>query len=185
MQRFRSERAEKRRKQSFAPTLFDRINGLVKAYALDEAFLSSLDAFNERAREEDLTFDTVRPKPVYEFPLFSMSTQKEYRVTMAVIARVANPYLNFANSPEEILLCQLLFRHNPALPPKRLARSHFEGLLLAEVAKKHIHRLTEQMCSLEGKQDRGTADRSQLSLLQARLERLRAFVTGLEEASGR
>ncbi len=141
LQHLRSERTEKRRKQRFAPTLFDRINGLVKTYGLGAAFLSSLDAVHEQFREKDLTFDKGRPKPVYDPPLFSLSTEEEYRVTMTIITRVANPYLNFVNSPEEILFCGPLFRQNPALPPERLTRCHFEELLQAEVAKEQHSRL--------------------------------------------
>ena len=180
LQHLRSERAEKRKKQPFAPTLFDRINGLVKTYALGEAFLGSLDAFEERLREEDLTLDRVRPKRPYDPPLFSLSTEEEYRVTIAVINKAGNPYLNFVNSPDEILLCGPLFRHNPSLAPERLARFHFEALLLAEVGRKQIHHLTEQVHRLLERQEGGRADGSQLSTLQARIEGLRRVVARLE-----
>lgn len=185
LQHLRSERAERRRKQSLAPTLFDRINGLVKAYALGDTFLRNLEASAGPRWEEDLRFDRLKPKPPYEPPLFSLSTQEEYRVTMAIITRVANTYLNFVSSPDEVLLCGPLFRQNPVLPAERLARFHFEGLLLAEVAKRQIQRLTEQIHRLEGRQGLGTMDRPRLSLLQARLDGLRRFVAGLEEAGGR
>ena len=184
LQHIRSERAEKKRKQSFGPTLFDRINGLVKEHALGEMFLSSLDAFQERLREEDLTADRVRPKRAYDPPLFSLSTEEEYRVTMAIIHKVGNPYLNFVNSPDEILLCGPLFRHNPSLPPETLARFHFEALLLAELARKQLHRLTEQVHRLLERQEAGRADGSQLSSLQAQIEGLRSFVACLEEPGG-
>lgn len=133
LQHLRSERAEKRKKQRFEATLFDRINGLVKAYALGQAFLRDLEAPAHPLGDE-LRFDRIKPKTPYEPPLFSLSTEEEYRVTMAIITRVANPYLDFVNSPDEILLCGALFRQNPVLPPERLARFHFE-VLLAEAAK--------------------------------------------------
>jgi len=159
LQHLRSERAEKRKKQRFAPTLFDRINGLVKAYALGEAFLRDLEA-PAHSLEEDLRFDRVKPKAAYEPLLFSLSTQEEYRVTVAIINRVANPYLNFVSSPDEILLCDPLFRENPALPPERLARFHFEVLFLAEVAKKQLHHLTGQLGRPPGTRTPGTGDNS-------------------------
>jgi len=133
VQHIRRERAEKSKKEPFTPTLFDRINGLVKAHALGEAFLRDLEAPPHPPGEE-VEFDRIKPKAPYEPPLFSLSTEDEYRVTMAIIRRVANPYLNFASSPDEILLCEALFSRNPALPPERLARVHFE-VLLAEAAK--------------------------------------------------
>jgi hypothetical protein len=133
LQHLRSERAEKRKKQPFAATLFDRINDLVKAHALGESFLRDLEA-PPHPLGEHVGFDRIKPKTPYEPPLFSLSTEEEYRVTMGIITRVANPYLNFVSSPDEILLCEALFGRNPALPPERLARVHFE-LLLAEAAK--------------------------------------------------
>lgn len=184
MEHLRSERAGKRRRQSFTPRLFDRINGLVKEFALGETFLKSLDTFADQLREEHLAFDRVKPKRPYEPPLFSLSTEEEYRVTLAIINRAANPYLNFVSSPDEILLCESLFRHNPSLPAERLARFHFEALLMAEIAKTHLLRLTEQIGCLRGMQAPGTADGSPLFLLQARCERLRMFVARLEEAGG-
>lgn len=176
LQHLRSERAEKRRKQSLAPTLFDRINGLVKAHALDDTFLRSLEASAGPRREEDLRFDRVKPKPAYKPPLFSLSTQEEYRVTMAIINSAGNAYLDFVNSRDEILLCRLLFRHNSTLPPERLAAFHFEVLLLIEVARKEIGGLTEQVQHLLSCQKPGRPDPSEVSSLQGRIEDLHAFV---------
>lgn len=185
LQHLRGERAERKRKQSLGPTLFDRINGLVKEHALGEAFLSSLDAFEERPREEDLTADRVRPKRSYDPPLFSLSTEEEYRVTIAIINKAGNPYLNFVSSPDEILLCGPLFRHNPSLASERLARFHFEALLLADVAEKQIRCLTEQIHRLLKEQATETANDPQLAILQARMERLRRFVARLESPGRR
>ena len=184
MQHLRHERAERRRKQSFIPSPLYRVNGLVKEFALGETFLESLDTFADQPWEEKLTFDRVKPKRPYEPPLFSLSTEEEYRVTLAIINRVANPYINFVSSPDEILLCESLFRHNPSLPAERLARIHFEALLMAEIAKTHLLRLTDQIGCLRGMQAPGTADGSPLFLLQARCEGLRRFVARLEEAGG-
>lgn len=127
------ERAQKRIKQPFRRTLFDRISGLVKEYSLGESFLSSLDNFS--LPRENLKFDHVRAKEPFEPPLFSLSTEEEYRVTMAIINKVNNPYLHFVNSPDEILLSGPLFHGNPSLEPDKLARYHFETLLLDELAK--------------------------------------------------
>lgn len=129
----KSERAQKRIKQPFRRTLFDRISGLVKEYSLGESFLRSLDNFS--LLRENLKFDHVRAKEPFEPPLFSLSTEEEYRVTMAIINKVNNPYLHFVSSPDEILLSGPLFRRNPFLGPDKLARHHFETLLLDELAK--------------------------------------------------
>jgi hypothetical protein len=76
-----------------------------------------------------------KAKEPFEPPLFSLATETEYRITMAIVSKVGNPYLTFANSPDEILLCGPLFRLNPRLDPEQLSTRHFETLLLAELAK--------------------------------------------------
>ncbi len=176
------ERAQKKIKQPFRSTLFNRINSLVKKYSLGESFLKRLDnlgdcgACSERREEslapsllrlrlatafaprndagdglslraegeaisnfpgqlpgEELTFDHGRQKEHFEPSLFSLSPEEEYRVTIAIMNKVNNPYLHFVNSPDEILLCEPLFRRNPSLGPDKLARYHFETLLINEL----------------------------------------------------
>jgi len=133
LKHIKSERAQKRIKQPFRRALFDRINGLVRKYGLGESFLRRLDNFTDHLLRENLKFDRVRPKGHFEPPLFSLSTKEEYRVTMAIISKVNNPYLHFVNSPDEILLCGPLFRRNPSLGPDKLGRYHFETLLIDEL----------------------------------------------------
>jgi hypothetical protein len=115
----KSERVQKKIKQPFRRALFHRISGLVKEYALGES----------------LQLDRVRVKEHFEPPLFSLSFEEQYRVTMAIMNTVNNAYLHFVNSPDEILLCRPLFSCNPSLGPDKLARYHFETLLLQELGK--------------------------------------------------
>lgn len=135
LQDIKSERARKRGKLPFRRTLFDRINGLVKEYALGESFLRRLDEVADHFSIGSLELDRVKAKEHFEPPLFSLSTEAEYRVTMAIISKVNNPYLHFVSSPDEILLCEPLFRCNPGLGPDRLARYHFATLLRDELAR--------------------------------------------------
>lgn len=143
----KSERAQKKIKQPFRRTLFNRISGLVKEYALGESFLRSLDNFTDNVLRGSLPLNRPRAKEAFEPPLFSLSTEEQYRVTMAILEKVNNPYLYFVNSPDEILLCAPLFRRNPSLRPDKLARYHFEILLLGEL----------------GEQDAGDAEASNLN----------------------
>lgn len=105
----------------------------MKAYALGESFLRRLDHFPDHL--QGWKFDHGRVKEPFEPPLFSLLNEEEYRVTIAILNKVNNPYLHFVTSPEEILLAGPLFRLNPSLDPERLARSHFETLLRDELAK--------------------------------------------------
>ncbi|MGH7774023.1 MAG: hypothetical protein ACREQA_17505 [Candidatus Binatia bacterium] len=131
----KSDRAQKKTKQPFRSPLFERISGLVRQYALGESFLRRLDEFADHLPRGNVKFDRGKVKETFEPPLFSLSTEEEYRVTMAIMKKVNNPYLDFVNSPDEILLCGSLFRRSPSLGPDQLARYHFEILLLAELGK--------------------------------------------------
>jgi hypothetical protein len=132
LRQIRTGRAEKRRKAPFRPALYTRVSGLVRRYGLDEPFLRGLETPGELPREDDLSAIRLKRKEPDEPLLFSLSTEKEHRVTLAILTRVKNPYLQYATSPDEILVCGSLFRQNPFLPPETLASHHFETLLLAE-----------------------------------------------------
>jgi len=136
LRHLKSERAQKKTKEPFRRALFDRINGLVMKYALGETFLKRLGNFTDDPLRESVEFDRLKAKAHFEPPLFSLSTQEEYRVTMAIMNQVDNRYLHFVNSPDEILMCGPLFSRNPFLGPDQLARYHFETLLLHELANK-------------------------------------------------
>lgn len=129
------ERAQKKIKQPFRRALFHRVSGLVKEYALGESFVKRLQNFTDHLLSEELQLDRVRVKEHFDPPLFSLSPEEQYRVTMAIMNTVNNPYLHFVNSPDEILLCRPLFSCNPSLGPDKLARYHFETLLLQEPGK--------------------------------------------------
>jgi hypothetical protein len=126
----RHERAQQQAKIPFRRTLFDRINAIVKRHALGKEFLASLTNFSDHHLGEHLAVDGMRPKDHWEPPLFSLSSEAEYRVTTAIIDIINNPYLHFVTLPEEILLCRALFRRDPTLAPEKLAQYHFATLLI-------------------------------------------------------
>ncbi len=129
------KRAKQKRKQPIRRDVFNQICSLVKQYHLKESFLSVLDNVEDDLSAENLKFTRVRLKTPMESSLFSLATKDEYSLTMSIISKVDNAYLKFANSPEEILLCGLLYRLNPSLTNQKLMRYHFETLLLHERAK--------------------------------------------------
>ena len=137
----KAERVRQRAHLPFQRRLFDRINVLVKAYGLDETFVAKLAGAGEPLLGS-VSRGQLRTKASFQPPLFSLSTEPEYRVTMAILERVNNSYLHFVQSPDEILLCGHLFRRNPFLAPEKLTRYHFETLLLYEMAKEAIETLT-------------------------------------------
>lgn len=122
-------RDQQRAKIPLRRTPFDRINTIVKRHALGKEFLANLANFSDHRVGEYLAVYRQRAKDQWDPPLFSLSSEAEYRVTIAILNAVNNPYLHFVGSPEEILLSSALFRRNPFLEPDKLIRYHFATLL--------------------------------------------------------
>lgn len=130
----KSERERRRVKAPFGRTLFARIGSLVSRNRLDDSFVRDLGFSPDEFALELSGLRSIKKKSLFEPSLFSLLTEKEYRVTTAIISTIDNPYLNFVNAPDEIFFCTLLFRQNPELEAERLARCHFETLLVYELA---------------------------------------------------
>jgi hypothetical protein len=130
----RNERVRQRKKQPIQRDVFNQISGLVRWYGLKENFLDVLDKVEDYLSKEDLQYIRVRLKTPMEKSLFSLVTESEYSLTLSIISKVDNSYLQFAESPEEILLCGPLYGLNPTIGPEKLMRYHFETLLLHELA---------------------------------------------------
>ena len=128
------ERKQQRKKQPLKRDVFNQISGLVRRHGLKENFLDVLDKVEDYLSKEDLQYTRVRLKTPMERSLFSVVTENEYSLTMSIISKVDNSYLQFAESPEEILLCGPLYGLNPSLSPEKLMRYHFETLFLHERA---------------------------------------------------
>lgn len=131
----RQKRAKQKQKKPIKRDVFNQVSGLVRQYGLEESFLNALDEAEDYLSTKNLTFTRVRLKVPVESPLFSLVTKDEYFLAMSIIKKIDNPYLGFAHSPEEILLCKPLYRLNPALTPEKLTHYDFETLFLHERAK--------------------------------------------------
>jgi hypothetical protein len=188
LEQIKSARAQKKKKQPLRPTLFDRISGLVTEYGLGESFLEKLAIPEDFLLEQKAEFARVRKKQPFSMPLFSLLEQKEYSLTQAIINKIKNPYLEFAQSPEEIALSKLLFDLNPALGPDKLESYHFETLLLYERAKIDIEELAEDIRKQMGggiEKEFGENERLLLGSLEKRLEQLHNFMARVEESQMR
>jgi hypothetical protein len=141
LQDIKLKRAREKKKQPIRQDDFTQVSSIVKEYGLDESFLSVL---NEMVGSETGKNLRVRAKAPMQPPLFSLATKEEYSITMSILGKVHNPYLKFAQSPEEILLSEDLYRLNPSIPPEKLTRFHFETLLLHEYAKARTMKLNMQ-----------------------------------------
>jgi len=120
-------------KRPWRPSRFTRISAIVQAYGLGETFGRTLDALPESLAGAGLGFKAVKFKAALELPLFALTTPEAYELTTRIIRQIDNPYLDYVQDPEEILLSRPLFRRNPHLGPEVLSRFHFATLLGREL----------------------------------------------------
>jgi hypothetical protein len=187
LEKIKNERARSKQKRPFRRSLFDKVNGLVRAYNLEESFLSILEVPEDYVSETKVEFAQLRKKKPIEFSLYSLSAEAEYRLTTAIMSKVNTPYLEFAQSPDEIVISKPLFDLNPSLGADTLERYHFETLLLCERAKKEMEDLDKQAKDSWRKKGAGSAResiRDEGSLpnsLEKRIEQLQSFIARVED----
>ena len=188
LDKIKSERAQSKKKKPFQRTLFDKVNAVVRKYSLEESFLSKLEVPEDYVAEAKVEFARLRKKKPIEFPLFSLAAEREYRLTTAIMNKVDNPYLEFAQSPEELAISKTLFDLNPSLGADQLARYHFETLLLCEFAKKELKDLAKQANHSRMRTGAGSARESLIDKnslqdsLEKRIEQLQSFVEKVEDS---
>lgn len=188
LQHIKSERIRQGEKQPFEREIYTKISTLVRKYCLGTRFLIKLDDTDDYSAGENLEFLQVKTKRPFEFPLFSLSTQNEHNLTMSIISKVNNPYLTFAHSPEEILLCVPLHQMNPSLRPEKLLRYDYKTLVQYEFAKKHVRNLMEQSVDTnkkngtDSKTEKDENYRSQIATVQEQIQRLQNFIAKVEDA---
>ena len=187
LEHIKGERREQRKKRLFERNVYTKISSLVRTYGLDARFLEKLNHANNYLKGKTVDFSRVKTKVPVEFSLFSLSTQDEYDLVSAIINKVNNPYLAFAHSPKEILLCASLYQMNSYLRPEELMSYDFETLLLYETAKQRVARLMERLADIrnktgpDGKPEKDGTNRSQIYPLQKELERLQHFIAKVED----
>jgi hypothetical protein len=188
LEKIKIERAQSKKKRAFKRTLFDKVNGLVRAYSLEESFLSSLEVPEEYLSEAKVEYAQLKKKRSIEFPLFSLSAEEEYRLTTAIMSKVNNPYLEFAQSPDEIAISKLLFALNPSLGADTLERYHFETLLFCERAKREMEELLKQSRARRRNETTGSAKESRgdggspPDSSENRIEQLQSFIAKVESS---
>jgi hypothetical protein len=144
-QNIRSDRVRQKRKQPHARKVFNTVSCIVREYKLGEDFLELVDntdgCFSWRRTE----LRQVKGKKVLELPPFSLVSQDEYRIAMAITDKLDNPYLQFAHSPEEVLLSAPLYEANPSLTSQDLLRHDFGTLLLCRCPKEELADLEKRL----------------------------------------
>lgn len=134
----KQKRAKQKQKKPFERNVFNQISGIVRQYGLKENFLDELDNVEDGLSTKNLKFARIRLKTPVEGPLFSLVSKDEYLLTISIIEKVDNPYLKFAQSPEDLVWCGPLYRLNASIDSEKLRRYHFETLYLHERAKAKI-----------------------------------------------
>jgi hypothetical protein len=183
----RKERAQRDQKQPYRPTLFVRVVSIVRQYNLDSGFLRKLDDFGSIPPEKIVDACEWKSKSRLTLLLFPLATEEEYNLVRTVLSIADNPYLHYAQSPDEILLSGPLYHRNPSIEPARLEYSHFEALLLADVAMECMENLRSDIESLlsqdsaELDESSGIQGRSSIArVMRSNIERLAAFVNLVE-----
>lgn len=181
-QTIRRDRVHQNRKQPCARSVFNTVACLVKTHGLADDFLDLPEAREKIPDNRSLLSTGPRPKQPLDLSPFVLLPQPQYRLTMAIIDRWDGPYLQFAHTPEEILLSRLLHDANPSLAPKDLLQWDFETLLRCESARREF---AELEAGLESTENPLTCDRSTQGHEAAplcsqdpreRIARLRAFI---------
>jgi hypothetical protein len=150
-QSIRSGRARQKRKQDRARKVFNTVSCIVRGYKLGEDFLESLENTDSYFSKRRIEPDQVKGKKVLELPPFSLVSQDEYRIIMAIIGKLDNPYLQFAHSPEEMLLSTPLYEANPSLTSQDLLHYDFETLLLSRCGKEELSELENRLGNISRK----------------------------------
>jgi hypothetical protein len=125
----RRQRAQGREKEPFSPSLFTRVGGVVRQHRLGEDFCRFLRELNPASTINLVRTFQASSKAHYEPSLFFLATPEEYQVIQEIHSGGANPYLAWANSPEEILLAGPLYIKHPGLTVEELTSRHFAALL--------------------------------------------------------
>ncbi len=132
----RGDRSRQRRKQPHRSGVFTIVSSIVKQYSLGQSFLELINktddylTLNRKPRVE------VKEKKAIDLPPFSLVPQEEYRLVMTILDKLANPYLQFARTPIEMLLSVPLYQSNPGIRSESLLRYDFETLLLWELERR-------------------------------------------------
>ena len=124
----RRERARGSGKEPLPPSLFSHVGGLVRVHRLGETFWQLLASMTAKGAETLARACRNEAKPTYEAPLFFLATPEEYQVIHQILAEPDNPYLAWAQSPEELLLSRPLWQRRSGLEPETLAKRHFAAL---------------------------------------------------------
>jgi hypothetical protein len=187
LQTIRKDRALQRRRRPLGRDAFKTVSCIVKAYGLDGNFLEMLDRTDDHPSTDSMKITQVKAKKVLELPPFSLVSEEEYRLAMSIAARLDNPYLQFAHSPEELLLSVPLYEANPSLESEDLLRLDYETLLLCQRAKEELTALEQQTGNSSltidqvGETEESGDKGSHLNLLRERIKQLRAFIAKVEK----
>ena len=149
LQNIKTDRVRQRKKQPYKREVFNTISGIVKGYGLSEDFLELLGKTEDYPSRKSIEFVEVKAKKKFEFPAFCLVSKEEYRLAVTIAGQLNNPYLQFARSPEEILLSAPLYEANPLLGSDDLLRCDFETLLLCQRAQKELAGLEKRVKQLQ------------------------------------
>jgi hypothetical protein len=149
LQNIKSDRIRQRKKRPYKREVFNTISRIVKGYGLSEDFLELLGKTEDYPSRKSMEFTAIKAKKKFEFAPFCLVSKEEYRLAMTIANQINNPYLQFARSPEEMLLSAPLYAANPSLGLDDLRCHDFETLLLCQWAKEELASLEKRVKQLQ------------------------------------
>ncbi len=126
--RLQRQRIDRREKKPFRRSAFARVSALVQVHGLDEAFIVRLERFRPEPGACSGTAEPASAAPRRRDPLFGLVGEDSYRTVAAILERRKNPYLPFAETPEDILWSDALYRRHPRISPESLEGRSFKAL---------------------------------------------------------
>ena len=171
LQNIRNDRERQRRGRPLQRSAFHTIICIIREYGLNEDFLKQLDNSKDYSSQAMIELTEVKAKKAFEAPPFLLVSQEEYSLARTLIGKLGNPFLQFAHSPEEIVLSLRLYETNPRLGSQDLLRYDFETLFLCQRAKEELADLEKRL---------GKTNGSGPTFFLERIKQLRAFIAKVE-----
>jgi len=132
LEQIKKEREEREKKKPMSHSIFYKL-----AYILEKENIKSeeKDFYNKiNIQIKNKNFKQKEKEKIYFFPPFYLAKQETYKIVKNLEANL-NPYMEYANSYEEILASIELWKINRNIDKNLLENYHLSNLLACEIAK--------------------------------------------------
>ncbi len=172
----------------YHPSEFHVVKVIVEKYGLDESLVEKPYSVPEITALNGFRHIALKAKRKLEIPPFSLVDHAQYLLVKKITDKFSNPYLQFARSPEEIVLSMHLYSLNSSIPHELLEELHFESLFLTELARKRIEILSAALREEPAKLNRkrgmvggdGVSEQVGANAMELQIKGLMEFISFVE-----